>query len=663
MYFSGLHRAIKDLEEKRFYDIALLFLSAKGYQSLAIVDGTGDGGRDVTCSWEHVRIQLSVQRSWEAKINKEALAAKNAGRKHLVYVTNRRIRDTERESFIQSKYTEVGVVELTVFDLDSIATSLSMPGRIAAAYEILGFVVSKKLTATPQEIALSNTMLFSKEAKELRDNALESSLKSQLFEAPGSTEATLLEIVTKSYGTTNVTRPAHSALQRLLVSGEVQQHGSVLQLSSTASAEICAAKQDFLQAKTLDLNNLCAKYSLTDSQADQLVKTALEIQARRGDFAGDEAYEIRLTQLISECNLNRRKIELYEDLSRLTCAKIAQYGDALNHIFSTDTFDIFRALGRSTKVVALLDASVAMPLLFGLSFATAKSRYGIGASALHDLCQSHQISIKVPQPYLNEMASHGKKALELLATYDLLGEESKGVLRASGNAYISHYSHIRGTSQFADKLDLKQFLQHFGITPSAGLWSVENRLQTLLESFNIEVVSVPKGSEDIRGKIATLKRYDPAIIIDHDAAVCSYLKENTDAGFIFATWDYALTAIVESMSRIYADSPSRVVDFLSMSRGAAYETETTVSLLDSLIYCDERKVEALARKIEGIQSTELAFELQKFSDEARRANGAQVEADELLEPFFRIDRTSRHLSPGTDGDASDVTSTTDGFER
>ena len=37
MYFSGLHRAIKDLEEKKFYDIALLFLAAKGYQHLAIV--------------------------------------------------------------------------------------------------------------------------------------------------------------------------------------------------------------------------------------------------------------------------------------------------------------------------------------------------------------------------------------------------------------------------------------------------------------------------------------------------------------------------------------------------------------------------------------------------------------------------------------------------
>lgn len=643
MYFSGLHRAIKDLEEKKFYDIALLFLSAKGYQGLSIIDGPGDGGRDVTCSWEHVRIQLSVQKNWEAKINKEAAATKQAGRKHFIYVTNRRIRDTEREAFFQSNYKEAGVIELTVFDLDGIATTLSLPGRIEATYERLGFVVNKKLTASTKEIALSNTLLFSKEAKELRDNALEARLKSLIFASPGSNESTLIEAVVQDYGT-NVTGPAHTALQRLQASGEVLSQSSALFLSAASSAEIEASKQDFLQAKTLDLKNICFKFELSEAQADSLISTALEILARRGDFDGDEAHEIRLKQIIAESNLTRRRVELYQDLSRLACAKVAQYGQALEHVFSTDTFDIFRALGRSTEVVALLDASVAMPLLFGLSFVPANSRYGIGASALHGLCKSHQITMKIPQPYLNEMASHGKKALEILSTYDLIGEDSKNVLRSSGNAYISHYSHIRNAQQFSNKLSLQQFLQHFGITKDAGTWSIENRIQSLLESFNIQVVSVPMWAEDIRSKIALQKENEHSIIIDHDAAVCTYLKQQTDVGFIFATWDYALMAIVESLTRIYADTPSRVVDFLSMSRGAGYETESTVSLLDSLIHCDERKAEALARKIEGIRTAELAFELQQFSDEARRSKGTEVEATELLQPFFKQSRNERSLA-------------------
>lgn len=645
MYFSGLHRAIKDIEEKKFYDIALLFLSSKGYQGLAIIDGTGDGGRDVTCSWEHVRIQLSVQKNWEAKINKEAEATKLAGRKHFIYVTNRRIRDNEREEFFQSRYKLHGDVEVTVFDLDSIATTLSLPGRIEAAYERLGFVINNKLTATPKEVALSNTLLFSKEAKELRDNVLESNLKSHLFASPGASEAELLDAVTKSYGTPNVTGPANRALQRLRTSHEVEAREGLLYLSERAGAEIKAAEQDFLQAKSIDLKGICEKYNLAEPDADSLISTALEILARRGDFQGDKVHEVKLTQIIAENKLGRRRLDLYQDLSRLASAKVALYGEAIDHVFSTDTFDIFRVLGQSTEVAVLLDSSVAMPLLFGLSFAKANSRYGIGASALHKLCKSHNISIKVPQPYLNEIASHGKKALEYLAIYDLIGEEPKNVLRSSGNAYISHYSHIRDIPEFSNKLSLKQFLQFFGIAQEAGSWSIENRIQSLLESFSIEVVSTPLGAEDIREKISLLKKNEYPIIIEHDAAVCTYLKQKTDTGFIFATWDYALTTIVENISRIYADTPSRVVDFLSMSGGAEYESETSFSLLDTLIHCDERKTEALARRIEEIRSSELAFELQQFSDEARRSRGQSIDANDLLLPFFTDRPASALTSP------------------
>lgn len=645
MYFSGLHRAIRDLEEKKFYDIALLFLSCKGYQDLAIIDGTGDGGRDVTCSWEHLRIQLSVQKNWEAKINKEAEATRLAGKMHFIYVTNRRIRDNEWEEFLQSRYKPHGVVEVTLFDLDRIATALALPGRIETAYERLGFVINRKLSATPQEVALSNTLLFSKEAKELRDNVLESKLKSHLFATPGATEAKLLDIITKSYANPNVAGPANRALQRLRASREVESREGLLYLNDSAEAEIRAATEDFLQAKSIDLKGICEKYNLTEPDADSLISTAVEILARRGNFEGDKAHEVKLTQIIAENRLGPRKPELYQDLSRLTCARVALYGEAVDHVFSTDTFDIFRVLGQSTEITVLLDSSVAMPLLFGLSFAKANSRYSIGASALHELCKSHNISIKVPQPYLNEMASHGKKAIEYLTIYDLIGEEPKNVLRSSGNAYISHYSHIRDIPEFSSKLSLKQFLKHFGITEEAGSWSIENRIQSLLESFGIEVVSTPACAEDIREKMVLMKKNDPPIIIDHDASVCTYLKQKTDAGFIFATWDYALTKIVENMSRIYADTPSRVVDFLSMSGGAGYESETSFSLLDTLIHCDERKTEALARKIEEIRSSELAFELQQFSDEARRSRGREIDAHELLEPFFSDRIVSDVTSP------------------
>ena len=91
MYFSALRKLIGSAEEVRFYDVAILYLGAQRYRDLSIVDGSGDGGRDVTCSRSDLRIQLSVRRDWENKINEEAAKTAAAGVKHLIYVTNRAI--------------------------------------------------------------------------------------------------------------------------------------------------------------------------------------------------------------------------------------------------------------------------------------------------------------------------------------------------------------------------------------------------------------------------------------------------------------------------------------------------------------------------------------------------------------------------------------------
>ena len=78
MYFPALKTSIQNLEENKFYNIALMYLEQLGYKDLRIVDGPGDGGRDVLCSREDLRIQLSVRKDWQNKINEEALNTKKA---------------------------------------------------------------------------------------------------------------------------------------------------------------------------------------------------------------------------------------------------------------------------------------------------------------------------------------------------------------------------------------------------------------------------------------------------------------------------------------------------------------------------------------------------------------------------------------------------------
>lgn len=145
---------------------------------------------------------------------------------------------------------------------------------------------------------------------------------------------------------------------------------------------------------------------------------------------------------------------------------------------------------------------------------------------------------------------------------------------------------------------------------------------------------MPRWKPELRTAITELKVNEVSIIIDHDASVLTMLFDTIDEGYIFATWDKHLTELVELKSRVYADTPSRVVDFLSMASGSEFEIEQTVSLLDSLVYCDERKAEALAKKIEAIRSSETAFQLQKFTDEARGKTSDTTESLDIVSNFF-----------------------------
>jgi hypothetical protein len=634
MYYSGLYKTIRDLEEKKFYDISLLFLSSKGYPDLEIIDGTGDGGRDVKSSWEHLRIQLSVRKDWENKINHEAKLSNESGIKHFIYVTNRRIKDHEREAFLQDKFKFKGEVEISIFDLAAISTSLSLPGTIDSVNQILGRPIAGKIDATPKEIAISNTLLFSNEARELKDEVLENCILANIFSQNGISESELIERVSRDLGNMALNVQLIKAIQRLKSKGNVKDNDGGFFLSKEVEERLALARDDFEQAKLKDINDLMQEFSLEKNDAESLIKIALEILSRKETYDGDEPFSVQLQEFVARHGLQKRRVRLYESLSKLTTAHVTAYGDAISHILSTNTYDIFRSLGRSSSITAILDSSVAMPMLFGLSFSAVKSRYGIGASALNELCQAHKFKLAVPKPYLNEMASHGLKAFEYVDIYNIIGDESRSVLKASGNAYVSHYGHIRDDQLPGSDMSIGEFLAYFGVQKGASLAKIERRIEQLLSALDIEVLAMPRWKPELRTAITELKVKEVPIIIDHDASVLTMLSDTTDEGYIFATWDKHLTELVELKSRVYADTPSRVVDFLSMASGSEFEIEQTVSLLDSLVYCDERKAEALARKIEAIRSSETAFQLQKFTDEARGKALDTTESLDIVSNFF-----------------------------
>ncbi|WP_163004533.1 hypothetical protein [Pseudomonas viridiflava] len=273
----------------------------------------------------------------------------------------------------------------------------------------------------------------------------------------------------------------------------------------------------------------------------------------------------------------------------------------------------------------LLDSSVAMPMLFGLCFGSVRSRYGISAAALHQLCNSHRVQIAVPQCYVNEMVFHGKEALEFLQTYSALNEDNRIALKSSSNSYLSHYSHLREKGELKEGYTLKDFLAHFGIAGNSTPRKIENIIESMLEDFGIEIISTGRWDPEIRQEITDGKPGRPSIIIDHDASVCTFLKTSLKEGYIFATWDKVMMTFVEDKSRIFASSPSRVVDFLTMASSSEMESEQSYNLLGALLYCDEQKASALAQKIEKIDTAEKAYEFQNLNRSARSA--ATVKGD------------------------------------
>jgi hypothetical protein len=110
-------------------------------------------------------------------------------------------------------------------------------------------------------------------------------------------------------------------------------------------------------------------------------------------------------------------------------------------------------------------------------------------------------------------------------------------------------------------------------------------------------------------------------VVDHDAVVVTMLKNDHDKGFVFATWDKVLIDLVQDLTRVYADTPARVVDFLSMAGGQEFEREQSFELLSTLLHVDEKPAAKLASLIDKIASVEMAYKLDRIITEARTHKG------------------------------------------
>lgn len=624
-YLPALKNAVQNLEEKKFYDVAIMYLTQLGYRELSVVDGAGDGGRDVICSRPELRIQLSVRRDWEKKINEEAQLTADKGLSHLIYVTNKIISPEKEQAFLLSEFKRAGDVEVSIHDLRRIVTSLAQPGSVRAAYAMLGMAIPSHLEASVRDVALSTLVLFSDEARELKDQVVESVVRAFLFKNPGASEKDVPGAVAELIPGIEVDRAATSALSRLRVAKRVVGPAATPKLSNAEVAVMEATESRFATEKAADIERIRLASGMSADDSKHLLELSSSLMARGRSLDGQGPTEESIRLFLAEKGLSRRKRAVFDALAGASVAQLTQFGSTVDPIFSANTFDIYRALGRRTDLTMLLDSSVAMPMIFGLEFSAARSRYGLAAVALSEACRAHAIRMAVPQAYINEMAAHGEKALEYLEVYNALPPEAREPLRASKNAYISHFTSIATAQrEIGVELSLEDFLANFGIVKGRSIAKIENKISSLLDDHSIARVPDVRWDQEVFNRVAAEKPFEVPILVKHDAAVCTLMLNDDEAGYVFATWDNAMIELVENVARVYADTPGKVIDFLSMARGVSFETDHSVDLLSTLLHLDEKPVQSLAEKIMELSNAEQAFQLRKMVGDWRQQSPDRV---------------------------------------
>lgn len=470
-------------------------------------------------------------------------------------------------------------------------------------------------------------LLFVFEADDLRNSVLEANVRATLLDNPeGISEEILIDRVSETLPGANVARLVAASVSRLRGTGAVTGPASRVMLAPGDVEILTAARTNFNQLLKNDIEAVKAVSGLNQPLSIKLITMARNLVFSGKDFEGRSDAQEQFRNFMAQNRLVDKKRDIYECLAQALTIKQYQFGTTVDQIFSTNTFDIYRALGGKTDLTLLLDSNVALPLILALEFPHEESRYGEAVIALNEVSRAHQIKMMTPTVYVNEMAGHGRKALELLEIYPELPEEAKFALRNSRNAFLSHFSYVKDNVE----LDLVQFLSHFGISAGASVRKIENRILSILESHGIETGMSEWYDGRIRDEIESQKPSQIRVLVNHDAAVVTNLINESKKGYIVATWDIVMIDVVQDLARVYVDNPARVNDFLSVIEGGGGVAHKSEDLLFTLLHMDEGPAIRLAEKIEQIDTVDGAYKLKVLVDAARKRKGAQRLSEEEL---------------------------------
>ncbi|WP_444459858.1 hypothetical protein [Rhodobacter capsulatus] len=551
------------------------------------------------------------------KIRDEVKKTRDAGKHHFVYVTSQLISPSAEQNFRKKYSAELGGVLITIHDANKIASALTISDNWKRAYQVFGLSpLGGKMDATLNEVAISTLMVFGSETAEIREKLVEAAVKFEIRKRNPACEADIVLTVGESLYAKGGERAVKSAISRLRSSGQVFGPEADLKLEVGEAEKTILAIEELQTSRQLDVRSLSGAASIDESLAGRVFELALPLISDAKYFDAVDARGEDFVSFLAENEIHGKRDLIYRVLSEGATAQRFRFSSVVNRVLETNTLDLFKSLGQRADISVVLDTSVALPMLFGLEFKDAKSRYGIAAAGLRALCENHSFSMVVPQEYLNEMASHGRLALKPSEFYHDLPDQARTSLRASDNAYLSHYTHIfPPTTHGQPEISFSEFLEHFGIKEGRPARKIEVRIREILESHGVSVMKALPPSDVAKSDLKRLKPWEIEVLIDHDAAVCNFLNSDSERGYLLATWDRSLVRFFEGTYRVFVGHPGTIIDILSVAQGIDYGVNQDFELLSYFMHIEDEKLRRLAEKVSKIRDQKQAFRLRKFIDD------------------------------------------------
>lgn len=626
MKLDSLARVVGAADFSAFREIALLCLDKRGFKP-SLVDGPHDGGADFSVhvlppNTAKFAVPISVEKDWQKKLRKDAdLARRRLGVDNLLFISSRVITLPLFQEIADDLLRTLGV-HVQKMDAKDIASLAELRGFTGEILQKLGIDVpppAPKPFQRPdlrQDVAYA-CAFFGTEAQAFRKTVIENAVLAAVFQAGGSAERdAVVDRAALSLGlTSNQRAQVTSAIDRMLQDGRLSGKNGTIALDATAKdtwASVRALQERERAALGTELDALLTphvKSAVTRKDAVEAVLQdlgALWLDTARATtrafgaaesavFSQDPLRE-RLRHLEATLDTlgiidKQRREKLLHDLAALAAGsafgRALSAGEVFINLVSLQTPHVFRAFGGGRELWAVLDTSVAMPLLCSLLYDAAEQDFFVAAKHAYEQLGAHGAAMVLPKDYLEEVASHLLDAhLRYREIVDLDPD-----LRGSKNAFVAHYVALREAE--GDKAGpYASYLAAFGVTESMARGDREvarstlmNKLQGLFKQYGIrtEALSASASSAKTAEKalsFAMRARDDlerPPILVRHDANTLGWLLDRAsdpDVAYVICTWD-KLHPYVQSREEAEWDvlDPVALGDVLSLAAPGSEEVK------------------------------------------------------------------------------------------